>query len=176
MVTCKPISRMSQGACLASEFVNQIRLEIPSHGSACLANLEAVDDVRFDRVRQERGPSLHSYNSPGAQSAQRTLRFLHQDPESGPSVGRLSGRNNAQQRDTTLTNGRQCALVSADLGAVIRRPVWSPRRSWQSAGPGPRQAGRPPGWPGAESLRLGLGGQSVASRRPPQGLPHHGAP
>jgi hypothetical protein len=38
-------------------------------------------------------------------------------------VGRLSGRNNPQQRDTTLTNDKQYALVSADLAAVIRRLV-----------------------------------------------------
>jgi hypothetical protein len=53
-------------------------------------------------------------------------------PISGPSVGRLSGRNNAQPRDTTLTNDKQCALISANLKAVIRKPVWSPRRSCRS--------------------------------------------
>jgi len=59
-------------------------------------------------------------------------RFCIQDPRLGPSVGRLSGRNDAQQRDTTLTNDERCPLVSAALGAVIRRPAWSPRRSCQS--------------------------------------------
>jgi transposase-like protein len=33
--------------------VNQIRFEIPSHGSACPSDLEAVDDVRFTGVWQE---------------------------------------------------------------------------------------------------------------------------
>src|SRR4026209_1674765 len=43
--------------CSASEFVNQIRFEIPSQGSACPSDLEAVDDVRFTGVWQEGAPA-----------------------------------------------------------------------------------------------------------------------
>jgi hypothetical protein len=45
-----------------------------------------------------------------------------------------------------LTNDERCPLVSAALGAVIRRPAWSPRRSCRSQRPCPRRAGRSPGW------------------------------
>jgi hypothetical protein len=33
--------------------VNQFPVEIPGHGSACLTDLEAVDDVRFEHVCAE---------------------------------------------------------------------------------------------------------------------------
>jgi hypothetical protein len=40
-------------------------------------------------------------------------------------VGRLSGRNNAQQRDTTLTNDKQCGSVALSvIGHVLGVSAW----------------------------------------------------
>jgi hypothetical protein len=46
-------------------------------------------------------------------------------------MDRLNQRHNTQQRDATPTNDEYFFRVSAALGAVIKRPVWSPRRSCQ---------------------------------------------
>jgi hypothetical protein len=58
----------------------------------------------------------------------------------GPSVGRLSGRNNAQQRDATPTDERVFSLVGAVHGAVIRKPAWSPGRCRPSSLTTPAEA------------------------------------
>lgn len=94
---------------------------------------------------------------PRSTATRRTHRFCVQDPRSGPSVGRPSRQNNTQQRDTTLTNDEQCSLVSADLAVVIRRPVWSPRRSCQSQRPRPS--------PGGQTLRDGQLSELLRSGR-----------
>jgi hypothetical protein len=85
--------------------------------------LQAQSAACQGRVRQKQDRVCHNHDSPRANATRRTLRFYVQDPESGPSMGRLSGRNNAQQRDTTLTNDKQYTRVSADLRAVIRKLV-----------------------------------------------------
>ena len=53
-------------------------------------------------------------------------RFRAEDSRSGPSVGRLSRRNNTQQRDTTLTNNESRSLVSTAVAVMIRRSAPCP--------------------------------------------------
>lgn len=95
--------------------------------------------------------SRAAHGRPGGRAAPRSTGWHSEGPEDGfkivpgPSPGRLRAvwavvgpSQTAQQRETTLTDGRRFPLVSAVSGPVIRQPAWSPRRSCRSLRSGGR--------------------------------------
>jgi hypothetical protein len=74
-------------------------------------------------------------------------------------------------QDASSSRTSTAVVTNLDLMSTPRH--WTPdcmpvsQKILPICRPGPRRAGGPPGWPGAESLRLGRGGQGVAPRRPP---------
>jgi hypothetical protein len=121
---------------------------------------------RLERRRTLKSPACAPITTGPARADDRG-----QASASGPPVGRLSRRNNAQQRDTTLTNDEQFLLASAGLAPLARRLAWSPIRSCQSMWTVPSPGGQTSGI-AQELLRLGQVGRVWHPAGLPQGLPH----
>jgi hypothetical protein len=71
------------------------------------------------------------------------------------------------------SSSRTSTAVVTNLDLILTSRHWTPdcmpvsQKILPICRPGLRRAGGPPGWPGAESLRLGRDGQGVAPRRSP---------
>src|SRR5690606_9851388 len=87
-------------ACFASDFLNHSILKIPSHGSACLTDLEAVDVVQSWREGAGQGAA--------AVVAEREVRDLRAGPDGAghPAGGRGPGRGGPVDGGAYLPGGQ----------------------------------------------------------------------
>ena len=136
---------------------------VVGHRLAAAAVVALIDD----QVRCRQGPrrASHRRRSARAEISCRRLDAPPPGPAAGPSLGRLGRRgpwNHAQQRETTLTDGRSFPLVSAASRALVRPRPWSPRRSCRSVRCSRAAPGR---WPGPSTPWRRRG------RRPPSSSP-----
>jgi hypothetical protein len=102
----------------------------------------------------------------------RHRRAARADDHGPVRTGAVCGPSQRTKRRATTrrdTNQRRVfPLAGAVVGAVIRKPNWSPGRCCQSAGPCPRRAGRSPRWPATSIAAAGSGwaGCGISSTSP----------